>query len=138
MTSRGNNNRILLVDDEDDILFILQQGLLEWGFESRGAHSVDEAIPLFRDWQPHYVVSDYSMPEKDGAVLFEHIKLSQPEFVEEGRFIFLTGNPIDIEDFAERHAIPLLVKPVSFGKLVGLLSTRTALTTAGQRPVAEG
>ena len=74
----GVNTKVLLVDDEDDILFVLEQGLIDYGYQVKVANSVDEALTVLSAWQPDFIVSDYSMPEKTGLDLLESVQLRQP------------------------------------------------------------
>ena len=66
--------KILLVDDEPDILEILSYPLKNEGFQVHTANNGLEAIKLAKDIQPHLIVLDVMMPEMDGIEACEIIR----------------------------------------------------------------
>ena len=66
--------KILLVDDEPDILEILSYPLKNEGFQVRTANNGLEAIKLAKDIKPHLIVLDVMMPEMDGIEACEIIR----------------------------------------------------------------
>ena len=63
--------RVLLVEDSDDILFILQMELEWMGFVVDIAKDAGAAVDIARLTHPDVIVSDLRMPAMDG---FEFIK----------------------------------------------------------------
>ena len=68
------SEKILIVDDEPDILEILSYPLKNEGFEVHTANNGLEAIKLAKDIQPHLIVLDVMMPEMDGIEACEIIR----------------------------------------------------------------
>lgn len=66
--------KILLVDDEPDILEILSYPLKNEGFQVYTASNGLEAIKLAKDIQPHLIILDVMMPEMDGIEACEIIR----------------------------------------------------------------
>lgn len=66
--------KILLVDDEPDILEILSYPLKNEGFQVHTANNGLEAIKLAKDIQPHLIILDVMMPEMDGIEACEIIR----------------------------------------------------------------
>ena len=66
--------KILLVDDEPDILEILSYPLKNEGFQVHTANNGLEAINIAKDIQPHLIVLDVMMPEMDGIEACEIIR----------------------------------------------------------------
>ncbi len=66
--------KILLVDDEPDILEILSYPLKNEGFQVQTANNGLEAIKLAKDIKPHLIVLDVMMPEMDGIEACEIIR----------------------------------------------------------------
>ena len=66
--------KILLVDDEPDILEILSYPLKNEGFQVHTANNGLEAIKLAKDIQPNLIVLDVMMPEMDGIEACEIIR----------------------------------------------------------------
>lgn len=66
--------RILIVDDEPQILRALKQSLKINQFEVRTASDGESALDTFRDWSPNLVVTDLSMPLMNGLELCREIR----------------------------------------------------------------
>lgn len=70
--------RILVVDDEPQILRVLRTGLKTHGYDVRVAADGVSALETFDDWHPDLVVTDLSMPNLDGLQLCQRLRaLSQ-------------------------------------------------------------
>jgi two-component system alkaline phosphatase synthesis response regulator PhoP len=68
------NYKILLVDDEPDILEFLGYNLKKEGFTVFTAHNGKDAIKLALDNLPHLIILDVMMPGMDGIETCEEIK----------------------------------------------------------------
>jgi CheY-like chemotaxis protein len=66
--------RILIVDDEADARRLISRSLSDLGATVDSAASVDQAIELLGTMPPHILVSDLSMPGKDGFDLISRIR----------------------------------------------------------------
>lgn len=66
--------RILLVDDEDDILEFLSYNLKNEGFSIVTANNGHDALKLTEEIKPHLVLLDVMMPEMDGIETCEEIR----------------------------------------------------------------
>lgn len=61
------NSKILLVDDENDIVDLIEEVLRRDGFQSiQKAYSGMEAIKVCKEFQPDVVVLDVMLPDIDG------------------------------------------------------------------------
>jgi CheY-like chemotaxis protein len=58
--------RILVVDDVSENRLLLNNLLLQAGFQTREAANGEQAIALFKEWQPHLIWMDLHMPVMDG------------------------------------------------------------------------
>lgn len=67
--------RILIVDDEPQILRVLKTALGARGYAVRTALNGLEALTAFEQWKPHLVVTDLAMPEMDGIELSRQLRL---------------------------------------------------------------
>jgi len=92
--------RVLLVDDEDDILEIMSYNLKKHGFDVKTSTSSVKSIDLARNWKPHIIVLDIMMPEMDGITLCKELR-SYPEF-KNVIIMFLTARS---EDFTQIVAL---------------------------------
>lgn len=65
---------ILIVDDEEDILFILKSVLSRNGYNVKEAYSGEEAIEALKKEKPDLIFMDIMMPGIDGWDAARHIK----------------------------------------------------------------
>ena len=70
----GQPFRILLVDDDPDILNILSIYLLYEGYMVETALSGEEALTILNTYSPDVVCLDFMMPEMDGSELIANIR----------------------------------------------------------------
>ncbi|MDG1849687.1 MAG: response regulator transcription factor [Flavobacteriales bacterium] len=68
------NNRILLVDDEKDILEFLSYNLKKEGFEVSTCQDGQSALNMLDEFKPNLIVLDVMMPGMDGIETCEHIR----------------------------------------------------------------
>ncbi|WP_418992144.1 response regulator transcription factor [Alistipes sp.] len=61
------NHRILLVDDEIDILEFVRYNLVREGYEVFTAQNGEEALRIAAECRPHLILLDRMMPVMDGA-----------------------------------------------------------------------
>ena len=69
-----NAKRILVVDDEPQILRALRKSLTVNQFDVRTAADGESAVDLFRDWSPDLIITDLSMPLMNGLELCRAIR----------------------------------------------------------------
>ncbi len=81
--------KVLIADDEPDILEILKYNLTREGYEVVTAKDGDEALEKARRHQPDLVVLDVMMPKKTGVEVCQILR-AQPAF-RETLIIFLTA-----------------------------------------------
>ena len=67
-------SKILLVDDDDDMVKISSRWLEKAGYEVTTANSGKDALSLLAGVKPDLVILDYAMPEMTGPEVFEAIK----------------------------------------------------------------
>lgn len=65
-------NKVLLVEDDSTLSFIIRDALTREGFEVVSAPDGDAGLRLFRDAAPDIIVADVMMPRMDG---FEMVRL---------------------------------------------------------------
>ena len=67
--------KILLVDDDADIIEIVQYNLLQEGYQIFTASNGKEAIAVAKKELPHLIIMDVMMPVMDGMEACEQIRL---------------------------------------------------------------
>ena len=85
--------RILLVDDEPDILEFVGYNLTREGFEVSTASNGVQAIERAKEFLPHLVLLDVMMPEMDGMETCRHLK-EMPELARTN-IVFLSARGED-------------------------------------------
>jgi two-component system alkaline phosphatase synthesis response regulator PhoP len=83
------SEKILIADDEPDILEILKYNLNKEGYEVITAKDGDEAIAKARQSNPDLVILDIMMPRKNGVEVCEILR-AQPQF-KDTLILFLTA-----------------------------------------------
>lgn len=66
--------KVLLVDDEPDLLEVLGLRIEGWGYELLKAQSGKEAIEAVKNKFPDIVILDYMMPEMNGVQTLREIR----------------------------------------------------------------
>jgi YesN/AraC family two-component response regulator len=104
--------RVLVVDDERLVADTLTLIFGKSGFEAQAAYSANHAMERAREFKPHLLLCDITMPGKDGLALVNEISQELPDC----RILILTGfysNLKIVRDEAKRLSVPLtiLTKP---------------------------
>lgn len=105
--------KILIADDEPDILEIIQYNLQAEGYDVVTAKNGNEAIDLAKKFQPDLIILDIMMPGKNGIEVCNILRL-QPAF-NDTLIIFLTALSDEGTEIKglETGADDYLTKPVS-------------------------
>lgn len=108
----SNSNRILLVDDEKDILEFLSYNLIKEGFEVKTCNNGSSALKIIEEFRPNLIVLDVMMPGMDGIETCEIIR-SNPKY-DDIIITFLTARSEDYSQVAglEAGADDYIKKPV--------------------------
>jgi DNA-binding NtrC family response regulator len=109
-------NRILIVEDDIDILLELQRNLEDEGYE---VDTADNGKTAFNLWEKNIydlVLADLRIPEIDGRELIDKIKAKQPHT----QIIILSGQAIeeDLIDAINKHIFKYLKKPVDLEEVL--------------------
>ncbi|SMC44270.1 response regulator transcription factor [Cellulophaga tyrosinoxydans] len=104
--------RILLVDDEPDILEILSYNLSAEGYEVFTAKNGVEGVAKAKKKEPHLIILDVMMPEMDGIEACEIIR--QTPGLENTIITFLTARSEDYSQVAgfDAGADDYITKPI--------------------------
>ena len=74
MSSNGQVKKILIVDDEPDVLSYLEMLLQDTGYETITASNGLEGLEAVKREKPDLVTLDVSMPEASGTRFYKEIK----------------------------------------------------------------
>ncbi|RYG00851.1 MAG: response regulator, partial [Chitinophagaceae bacterium] len=87
MESKGK--KILVADDEPDILEIIHYNLTKEGYEVMTAKDGDDALTKIKGFKPDLIILDIMMPKKNGIQVCEILR-AQPAY-RDTLIIFLTA-----------------------------------------------
>jgi len=115
---------ILLLDDDENILSTFSMALRHHGYRVIEASSGDEGIELAKQHLPDLILSDISMPGKDGQAVLQTIR-QHPELGTK-QVVLMTGQThlVTSRRGMELGADDFLVKPVSLGDLLRCVEAR--------------
>ena len=65
---------ILVVDDEPQITRVLRTTLVAQGYDIRVANDGEMALEIMKDWSPHLIITDLSMPRVNGVELCRRVR----------------------------------------------------------------
>lgn len=110
--------KILIVDDEPNIVMSLEYTFKKNNFEVFIARDGQEALDILKVQLPDIIILDVMMPMVDGFATLEHIK--KEERLKHCKVIFLSAKnkEKDIEKGLALGANLYVVKPFSIKKLV--------------------
>ncbi len=99
---KESNYKILIVDDDEDIVEFVTYNLKREGFKVNYARNGREAIEIAGSFQPHLILLDIMMPEMDGIETCEEIR-SNPK-LSDTLIAFLTARSEDYSQIAGFNA----------------------------------
>lgn len=126
--------RILLVDDEPDILEFIGYNLTREGYLVNKALNGLQALRMAKEVQPHLIILDVMMPEMDGMETCRELR-KLPE-LSHSVIAFLTARGEDYSQLAgfEAGADDYIAKPIKPSLLIGRVK---ALLRRSRQPLAE-
>ena len=122
---KKNDIKILLVDDEPDIIEIIRFNLDQQGYKIFTATDGIEAIKVAKKIMPHLIIMDVMMPNMDGIEACEYLR--KDNMFSETIIMFLTARGEDYSYVAafDAGADDYVTKPIKpkvlISKVKGLL-----------------
>jgi DNA-binding response OmpR family regulator len=110
-------SRVLIADDEPNIVISLEFLMKQRGYETRVARDGDEALAEVESFRPDLVLLDVMLPRRNG---FEVCQKLRADGWTDLRIVMLTakGRDIEIEKGLALGADAYVTKPFSTGELV--------------------
>ncbi len=120
--------RILIVDDEEELVSALRERLNLRGFQAQGVTTGAAALELIEEAAFDVVLLDIKMPGLGGLEVIRQIKDLRPRL----QVVLLTGHGSvkSVEEGMALGAFDYLMKPVKIDNLVGILMA----AGSGRRP----
>ncbi|MFA5268987.1 MAG: response regulator [Methanoregula sp.] len=114
--------KILIVDDQEDILDLFSMVLGSHGYSVTTAMTARDALVNVRTGYHNLALLDIGLPDMQGTDLLEKMRVSNPDMI----IIMVTGNPeLETAINAINHgADGYIVKPVSNNDLVAIIDKK--------------
>ena len=127
--------RILVVEDDEDILQLLKYNLAKEGYQVTGVTSGEEALKVLKSGTPDLVLLDLMLPGVDGLEVCRQLKREAQTVQVPIIMLTAKGEETDIVTGLELGADDYITKP--FSPRVMLARVRTALRRRQAEPLSE-
>lgn len=119
----SKKNKVLIADDEQDILDMLQYILEKEGYEVKIAKNGPEAIRIAQEFQPRLILLDIMMPQMDGIETCRNMR--ELDELKDTVIVFLTARSEEYSEIAafESGANDYIVKPIKPRALVSRIAS---------------
>lgn len=124
--------RILVVDDEPQLIRVLRTGLKSRGYDVRGAADAESGLETFSEWHPDLVITDLAMPNVDGLEFCRRLRaISQVPII----VLSAKGEEKIKVEALDIGADDFVTKPFGIDEL--LARVRASLRRANAPPISE-
>jgi CheY-like chemotaxis protein len=117
MSSQTATPRILVVDDDEMVRYVLEALLSEAGYQVTEADSGEAAIQKFSQYCFPLVLMDMFMPGMGGPEALQRIREQWPET----RVVLLSGAPEELKEQAQLDGVRFFPKPFDNQELLQLV-----------------
>ena len=116
------DHSVLIVDDEEGIREIVQEGLSARGMKVQAAGSSEAALESVAKSTYEIILCDFNLPGMSGEKLFEELRSRLGSSLP--RFVFMTGELVSSSDVARyrEKGARILQKPFQISALAELLA----------------
>lgn len=120
--------KVLVVDDDSNIRFVLSGLLEDLGLEVKEAQNGQEAVEIWDQWKPALILMDWSMPVMDGKAAIENIRSLEREKKTVIIALSARTNEQDQREIMSSGADRFLGKPYREKEMVTLLGDYLEIT----------
>ena len=117
------SKKILIVDDDPDIVSYLEATFKDAGYATCIAYHGEDALRMVKTENPDLITLDMDMPVKGGTMFF--VGLRKEKDVKDIPVIVISG--VGPRPPSLRADIPTVTKPIDRDKLLGLVAERLAV-----------
>ncbi|SHJ11476.1 response regulator [Lutispora thermophila] len=130
-----NGNRIVIIDDEEDILYTINEICTYGGWEAVTALSGKEGYELCKKYKPNMAIVDYHMPDWDGLSTVKKIR----QLDEAISILVLTVDERQeiAEKFINAGATDFAVKPIKSPDLISRININLRINEIQRKYVEE-
>src|SRR5208337_3729907 len=129
-----NMARILIVDDDKDLLLIMSEYLSAYGFALELAYSAAQARHYLEHSECDAILSDFDMPGESGLDLLGHVSSRYPGLP----FIMMTGSSMSLlkDKAMKMGSSGYVAKPFRLRDLVRTIETVLCFSNRGAQALA--
>ena len=114
--------KILIIDDNAEIVSVIQKFLEIEGYRVNTARDANDGYSAYFDFKPDLVITDIQMPGRNGFELMEKIRMHHPKI----KTIYMSAaidqfQPL-LKEEKERYQADFLAKPFAGKELLSLVS----------------
>ncbi|MEO8759726.1 MAG: response regulator [Bacteroidia bacterium] len=115
--------KIEIIDDEEDLCFLLKRGLSKKFNHIEYSHTLKEGLPLFEKLNPNWLILDNNLPDGLGWQQTNSFLQINPEI----NIIYISANPDSIIDKSLKNAYHF-IKPLDIVKITDLILSKQEQT----------
>lgn len=117
----SNLPRILVVDDEEVIGYLIKRVVKQLGYSVEWVTNCETALSLIRKNHFHAILSDFKMPRMTGDQFYWQLAEIDPALLK--RLVFITGDTVNSQTlrFLKHNSIPFLSKPFELQELEAVI-----------------
>jgi two-component system NtrC family sensor kinase len=125
LTVSSGQGKVLLVDDEPNILELVDRFLSRQGYEVETIDDGNQAAKQIINGDYDVIVLDMVMPQMGGIEICQQVIKERPEY--EARIIFASGDLItdEVRDFLKRSESRYIAKPFELSELIQVIQEVT-------------
>ena len=127
--------RILVIDDEPEVMSLVQRGLVYAGYDVDTAFDAESGLVIARDRPPDLVVLDRMLPDLDGLEVCRRLRTASPDLP----VLMLTAKDAIPDRVAglEAGADDYVVKPFAFDELLARIKALLRRSRSQPQPVLQ-
>lgn len=124
------NLKVLIVDDEPDILDLMEEEFRYCGYQTVTAICGNDAIKVLENQDIDIVVSDYKMPNGNGMSVLTHVKSMAGDNGKKNPVFFFVSGQADVstEEALKAGARKFFTKPFDLDDLIKEIELNIAPT----------
>lgn len=128
MVPQVKNVRVLVIDNDNDILDVLNEALTYEGYEVSSLCHVDNILPELQKYHPDIVIMDYLLNGVNGGELCHQIKINTP--TAELPVLMISAYPPVLQSLGNCGCNVFIPKPFDLDHIVNSIQ---ALTQSSRR-----
>lgn len=120
---RETKDLVLVIDDDQDALNEMSDGLRDWGLNVLTASSGEESLKICEEKKPAFVLMDFALPGMHGVNAVKILRKSLPNTV----FIMMSGFDefCDVATTDSTHSVAILKKPLTIDSVARFVRSHT-------------